>query len=185
MTKLGTLIGAVLDFIYVHYGLGRHEYYLTDHQIQEYKKFSYGDWIQTFFTLMATKVSICLLLLRISPNKRIIRPIQSLVVFLILSNVVLSLLWIFQCIPVDGAWDVQKQKTAQCLSRGQVQRVIISQASRFLTPNEYLASANATPVISIISDFILAGFPINILREVQIHLWRKILLCALMGLGLL
>ena len=79
---------------------------------------------------MAIKVSICLLLLRISPNKRIVRPIQSLVAFLVLSNVVLSLVWIFQCIPVDGAWDMKKQMTAKCFSRGQVQRVIISQASR-------------------------------------------------------
>lgn len=165
---LGSLIGGVLDLIYIHYGFGRHRYYLTDHQFQEYKKYSYGDWIQTFFTLMATKVSICLLLLRISPNKRIIRPIQSLVVFLILSNVVLSLLYILQCIPVDGAWDAQKQKTAKCFTQGQVQRIIISQA-----------------IISVISDFILAGFPIIILREVQIHIWRKIFLCALMGLGIL
>ena len=129
--KLGSTIGVGLDFPELHYGFGRHEYYLNDHQIQEFKKYIYGEWIQTFFTLMATKVSICLLLLRISPNKRIIRPIQSLVAFLVLSNVVLSLVWIFQCIPVDGAWDAKSQKTAKCYTQGQIQRVIISQASRF------------------------------------------------------
>lgn len=41
------------------------------------------------------------------------------------------------------------------------------------------------PVISIVSDFILAGFPIIILREVQIHTRRKVFLCFLMSLGLL
>lgn len=46
-------------------------------------------------------------------------------------------------------------------------------------------AANPCPVISVISDFILAGFPIIILHKVQIQIWRKILLCALMGLGLL
>ena len=75
---------------------------------------------------MATKVSICLLLLRISPSKRIERPIQSLMAFLILSNVVLSLVWIFQCIPVDGAWIA---KEAKCYTQGQLQKVIMSQAS--------------------------------------------------------
>ena len=79
---------------------------------------------------MATKVSICLLLLRISPNNRIVRPIQSLVGFLVLSNVVLSLVWIFQCLPVDGAWVIHQQTPAKCFTRGQIQRVIISQASR-------------------------------------------------------
>lgn len=130
-TKLGSIIGGGLDAPEIRNGFGRHQYYLNDHQIQEFKKYTYGEWLQTFFTLMVTKVSICLLLLRISPNKRIIRPIQSLVVFLVLSNVVLSLAWILQCIPVDGAWDATKQKTAKCLTQGQVQRVIISQASRF------------------------------------------------------
>lgn len=78
---------------------------------------------------MATKVSICLLLLCISPSKRIIRPIQCLVLFLVVSNIVLSLLWIFECTPVDGALDAKKQETAECFTKGQVQRIIISQAS--------------------------------------------------------
>ena len=130
--QLGSIVGAGLDFPEIHYGFGRHQYYLTDHQLQEFMKYTFGEWIQTFFTLMATKVSICLLLLRISPNQRIIRPIQSLVAFLILSNVVLSLVWIFQCIPVDAAWDKSKRKTAKCFSQGQLQRIIISQASMLL-----------------------------------------------------
>ena len=131
--KLTSLLGGILDFIYIHYGFGRHQYYLTDHQFQEYKKFSYGDWIQTFFTLMMTKVSICLLLLRISPNKNIVRPVQSLIGFLVLSNVVLTLLFICQCNPVDGAWDAKKQKIAKCFTQGQVQRIIMSQASKSST----------------------------------------------------
>ena len=135
--KVGSIIGGGLDVPEIRNGFGRHQYYLTEHQIQEFKKYTYGEWLQTFFTLMATKVSICLLLLRISPNKRIIRPIQSLVVFLILSNIVLSLIWILQCIPVDAAWVATKQNSAKCITQGQVQRVIISQASKSL---EYIAS---------------------------------------------
>lgn len=129
--KIGTIIGAGLDFPEIHYGYGRHEYYLNDHQIQEFQKYGYGEWIQTFFTLMFTKVSICLLLLRISPNKKIIRPIQGMVTVLIVSNIILSLLYILQCIPVYAAWDAMKKKTAKCFSKGQVQRIIISQACTF------------------------------------------------------
>ncbi|KAF6235475.1 hypothetical protein HO173_006158 [Letharia columbiana] len=168
LALLGSIVGVGLDFPEIHYGFGRHQYYLNDHQVQEFKKYIYGEWIQTFFTLMITKVSICLLLLRISPNKRIERPIQGLVAFLVLSNIVLSLVWILQCIPVDGAWDAKRQKTARCFTQGQVQRVLISQA-----------------IISIISDFILAGFPIIIIRNARIHFRQKILLCSLMGVGLL
>lgn len=135
-TKLGSLIGAGLVVPEIRNGFGRHWQYLPNDQRQEYMRYTFGEWIQTFFTLMATKVSVCLLLLRISPNIRIIRPIQSLVAFLILSNIVLSLVWIFQCIPVHNAWDCNaEEKTfcerpTKCFSQGQVQRVIISQASK-------------------------------------------------------
>ncbi len=126
--KLGSIVGAGLVFPEVHYGFGRHTHYLTDHQSQEFMKYTFGEWIQTFFTLMATKVSICLLLLRISPTRRIDRPIQGLVAFLILTNVVLSLVWIFQCTPVDLAWIYPKKEPEKCFLKGQIQRIIMSQA---------------------------------------------------------
>ena len=120
----------ILDLIDIHYGFGRHQYYLTEHQIREFRRISYADWIQTFFTLMITKISICLLLIRIHPSDRIRRPIQGLIAFLILSNVVLTLMYILQCNPVDAAWDPVKQKTAKCFTIGQLQRIIMAQASR-------------------------------------------------------
>ena len=73
------MIGAGLDFPIIHSGLGRHDAYLGDAQLQEFKRYTYGEWVQTSFTLMAIKVSICLLLLRISPEVRIIRPIKGLI----------------------------------------------------------------------------------------------------------
>ena len=131
-TKLGSIVGASLDAPEFHYGLGRHQSFLSKYQFKEFQKYTFGEWIQTFFTLMATKVSICLMLLRISPYKHIRRPIQLLVGFLILSNVVLSLVWILQCNPVDAAWDCDKRETAKCFSQGQVQRVIMSQAGKLI-----------------------------------------------------
>ncbi|KAL8790255.1 MAG: hypothetical protein Q9195_006412 [Heterodermia aff. obscurata] len=56
----------------------------------------------------------------------------------------------------------------KCFSKGQLERIIISQA-----------------FISIISDFFLSIFPILILRHVQISLRNKIGLCLLMGLGVI
>ena len=129
LTKLGTIVGTGLDFPEARNGFGRHQYYLSDHQVQEFKKYTYGEWIQTFFTLMFTKVSVCLLLLRISPGVCIVRPIQGLVIFLVMSNTILSLLWILQCIPIDGAWDFAKRQNANCFSNKQLSSIIMSQAS--------------------------------------------------------
>ena len=87
-------------------------------------------------------------------------------VVLIVSNIVLTLLWIFQCNPIASAWN--KQTPGSCFSNGQLQRIIISQA-----------------LISILSDVMLALFPIVLLWKVQIAPRIKAGLCTLMGLGLL
>ena len=162
----GIIISAALTTVEVHYGFGRHKIDLTYWQYVEFMKYSYGEWIQTFQTLMFTKVSICLFLLRIPVEKHLIRPIQGAIVGLIASNIVLTLLWIFQCNPIASAWN--KQTPGSCFTEGQLQRIIISQA-----------------LISIISDFMLALFPIVLLWKVQIAPRIKAGLCTLMALGLM
>ena len=118
-----------LDFVEVHYGFGRHQQYLTPNQLREFQKYTYGEWIQTFATLMWTKVSICLFLLRIPCQKYLIRPLQAALVILILSNVIITILWIVQCRPVAAAWD--NRIHGDCFSKHQVEGIILTQASKF------------------------------------------------------
>ena len=162
----GLIIGASLVIVQVHYGFGRHRADLSQWQYSEFQKFSYGEWIQTFQTLMLTKVSICFFLLRIPVERYLLRPIQGAIIALIVSNVILTLLWIFQCNPIASSWN--KQIPGHCFTYGQLQRIIISQA-----------------LISIISDFMLALFPIVLLWKVQIAVRVKAGLCILMGVGLM
>ncbi|KAI4267784.1 MAG: hypothetical protein L6R38_008096 [Xanthoria sp. 2 TBL-2021] len=163
---IGNIIGLGLAIIQVQYGFGRHKFYLDDWEFIEFTKYSYGEWIQGFQTLMLTKLSICILLLRIPVEKHLIRPIQGAIAFLIITNLVLTLLWIFQCNPIAGSWN--KMTPATCFTDAQLLRIIISQA-----------------IISIVSDFALALFPIELLRKVQIQRRTKIGLCILMSLGLI
>ncbi len=142
--------------------------------------------MQTFATLMFTKVSICLLILRITISKASVRPLQALIAFLVLSNVVLTVLWIVQCIPLAKAWDTTVQGT--CLTFDQLNQIILAQASKPSIFDPDLARGYPTKtakVISIASDFILAGFPVIMLRRVQISLRVKIGICSLMGLGVM
>ena len=162
----GIIISSGLVIVEVHYGLGKHKVDLTYWQYIEFMKYSYGEWIQTFQTLMFNKISICFFLLRIPVEKHLIRPIQGAIIVLIVSNIVLTLLWIFQCHPIASAWN--KQTPGSCFTNAQLQRIIISQA-----------------LISIISDFMLAFFPILILWKVQIAPRLKAGLCVLMALGLM
>jgi len=57
-----------------------------------------------------------------------IRPLQASVVALIVSNIVLTVLWIVQCIPIEAAWD--DTKPGKCFSRGQLLRIIFSQSGK-------------------------------------------------------
>ncbi|KAL8896397.1 MAG: hypothetical protein Q9207_007723 [Kuettlingeria erythrocarpa] len=163
---IGIIIGCGLVVVQVHYGFGRHKFYLTDWQFIEFTKYAYGELIQTFQTLMFNQLSICFLLIRIPVEKHFIRPIQGAIIFLVVTNVILTLLWIFQCNPIAGSWN--KMTPATCFTDAQLQRIIISQA-----------------IISIISDFVLALSPVVLLWKVQIALRIKAGLCILMSLGLI
>ena len=85
---------------------------------------------KTFATLTFTKLSICLFLLRITITKAFIRPLQIAIIILVISNIVISLVWLFQCTPhLDKAWD--DKKPGKCFSQGQLERIIISQACQY------------------------------------------------------
>lgn len=91
-TAFDKIIACDLVIVQVHYGFGRHKVDLTHWQYIEFMKYSYGEWIQTFQTLMFIKISICFFLLRIPVEKHLIRPIQGTIIALIISNIVLTLL---------------------------------------------------------------------------------------------
>lgn len=127
-----------MDFVEIHEGFGRPQPYISQHQLREFRKYTYGEWLQTFATLMFTKVSICLFLMRIPTARALIRPLQAAVIGLIVSNLIITVLWIVQCRPLEGAWDSEVK--AKCFSRGQLQRIIMAQAgmlSQKATPMQY------------------------------------------------
>ncbi|KAL8840552.1 MAG: hypothetical protein Q9170_001305 [Blastenia crenularia] len=163
-TRLGTTIGAALDFVEVHYGFGKHQRFLTPHELHEFRKYTYGEWIQTFATLMWTKVSICLFLIRIPQSRALKRPLQWAVAFLLFSNTILTVLLIMQCQPLRAAWD----DDGTCLSLSAKEGIVLTQA-----------------VISVVSDFAFAALPIFFLWRTQIDFRTKIGLWVLMGLGVI
>lgn len=122
------MIGFGLVHVQIHYGFGRPQYYLTKWELIEFRKYAFGEWIQTFATLMWTKVSICLFLRRIPITKALLRPLDVAIVFLIVSNVIITILWIVQCKPVDAAWNSNLK--GACFSRGQLERIVLAQAGR-------------------------------------------------------
>ena len=140
---------------------------------------------------MWTKISICLFLIRIPTSKALIRPLQCGVIFLILSNVILTILWIVQCQPVAKAWDDDIH--GSCFSKGQQERIIISQASNITSSSSHIIIflwmiiefTKLSIVISAVSDFVFSSYPILILWKVQMKPQTKIALSCLMRVGIL
>ncbi|KAL8881809.1 MAG: hypothetical protein Q9192_007717 [Flavoplaca navasiana] len=163
-TRLGITIGAALDFVEVHYAFGKHQQFLSDHEIRQFRKYTYGEWIQTFATLMWTKVSICLFLIRLPQSKALKRPLQWTVAFLLFSNTICTTILVMQCQPLRAAWD----DDGRCMSLSAMEALVLTQA-----------------IISVVSDFAFATLPVFFLWRTQIDFRTKIGLWVLMGLGVL
>ncbi|KAL8805859.1 MAG: hypothetical protein Q9200_005257 [Gallowayella weberi] len=164
LAVIGTTIGAALDFVEVHYGFGKHQEFLSPHELQQFRKYTYGEWIQTFATLMWTKISICLFLIRLPRSRALKRPLEWTVAFLLISNIIMTTIMIMQCQPLHAAWD----DDGRCMSLAAIEAVVLAQA-----------------VISVVSDFAFAVLPVFFLWRTQIDFRTKVGLWVLMGLGVL
>ena len=213
-------------------GLGRKRYYLEPASYKKFLKYDYLDWVQVFLTLMISKISICLFLLRLSSFRKIRLGLHAMNIFLITSHIPLTFLIVFQCSPISKYWRNPHDGPGKCFSKDAVARIIIVQGGQFfsaviilarwdtvqrqhyvskilaasdiniaesgvtffsthvLLAHEAVVHAQSMKLIhsivfSIVSDFILAGFPIVLLWNVQLGKRTKLGLCMLMGLGVM
>lgn len=108
-------------------GLGRHRFYLTPGAYKKFLKYDYLDWAQVFATLMLSKISICLFLLRLSNFRKLRLGLYGLIAFLITSHVPLFFLMIFQCSPISKYWTNPLEGPGVCFSKATVETIIIVQ----------------------------------------------------------
>lgn len=84
--------------------------------------------MQTFLTLMFTKISICLFLLRIMVERWLRRPVYALIGILIVFHMTCVFLFLGVCRPLRSYWELGVDGV--CLGKGQVERLIIAQAGK-------------------------------------------------------
>lgn len=161
-----TAVGKGFVVTEVSYGLGQHRIDLSVEQYRNFLKYYYLDTAQFFVALATCKISICLFLLRISQFNKLRRMLYGLIGFLVLTHLVLFFLEVFQCSPVDKVWNLDEP--GKCFSEQMIMNILIAQC-----------------VLSFITDFICAAFPIVLLRNLKIKKQSKIALCCLMGLGII
>ena len=111
-------------------GLGRKRFYLAPGSYKKFLKYDYLDWVQVFLTLMLSKISICLFLLRLSNFRRIRLGLHAMNIFLVTSHIPLTFLIIFQCSPINKYWRNPLDGPGRCFSKATVETIIIIQGSK-------------------------------------------------------
>ncbi|KAI4205276.1 MAG: hypothetical protein LQ350_000598 [Teloschistes chrysophthalmus] len=141
-------------------GLGRHRYYLPAGGYKKFLKYDYLDWAQVFATLMLSKISICLFLLRLSNFRRLRLGLYALIALLITSHVPLFFLIIFQCSPIRKYWVSPLKGPGTCFTRATVETIIIIQGvpnalARILEINLGIIAA-CTPIMKPLIRYVRA-----------------------------
>ena len=129
-SQLTNAVGMGFYVCMVLYGLGRHKYYLSHYDFKMFLKWDYLDWLQAILTLAISKISICLLLLRLSQFSKLKRGLYWLVAFIVATHLPLLVLLIVQCRPLEKAWNVIVD--GRCLSKDMIANILIAQGGMSL-----------------------------------------------------
>ncbi|KAL8836983.1 MAG: hypothetical protein Q9176_005984 [Flavoplaca citrina] len=165
LAALTNSVGLAFYLCMVLYGLGRHKYYLSHYDLKMFLKWDYLDWVQAILTLAISKISICLLLLRLSQFSKLKKGLYWLIAFIFVTHLPLIVLLIVQCRPVEKTWNTIVD--GKCFSKNMIANILIAQG-----------------VFSILTDFIGAAFPILLLWNVKIKFGSKVAIWLLMGFGI-
>jgi hypothetical protein len=161
------IVLTVLGSIQVRYGLGHHIYDIPPLVDMLIQKYNYITLLLYTVVLCTTKLSICLLYLRIfHVEKRMRWLIHASIWFLVTYSILFEVLCIFQCHPIRAYWDFTIRPpmgTASCLNT---------------IPVFYASGA-----CNIVSDLLLMAIVVPKIRELRIKRGQKIALLCIVSLG--
>ncbi|MCJ1423453.1 hypothetical protein MMC29_001336 [Sticta canariensis] len=149
----------------VNSGLGRHAYYLSPEQISLDLKLELMATLASVISNMFSKISICLLLIRIFTTKKAWKRALYVIMALIVATKVSSATLTFpRCKPAAKYWNPNINGT--CWPQETQLAIFYYQSG-----------------VSIFTDFLLAFLPSFFLKDLQISLRTKLSICALMSCG--
>ena len=118
------------------------------------------------WAMCSIKVSVALMLLRLESGVKLRRFLWINIAIQILLALYNMFQQLFQCVPLEGAWDLLGQLGAKCWSEDAIRINLICVSS-----------------INIATDFLFAMMPINFLRKVNRPLRERATIGFLMALG--
>ncbi|KAH7014074.1 hypothetical protein B0J12DRAFT_635951 [Macrophomina phaseolina] len=150
-----------------NHGLGRHNFYVSLEDTKDIMKLSFGNSFLWIWTTNLVRISISLMLLRIrQDSKGWKRALWTMIVFQLLCMFGATTVQFAACRPSRAMWDVVPN--AKCM------------------PDiAFIVYGYTYSTMTILSDFILSLMPLPLICELHRPLTEKILVCFLMGAGLL
>ena len=126
-------VGTGIGFITVHYGFGRHDYYLSLEQISRMAMWLYIERSVLILSPMFTKLSICIFLLRIFQTKRAWRwTLYSLVILVTAIGLIMFFLTFVSCQPIEKLWS--PQTPGRCFNQRILQVIAILCGGKYTYP---------------------------------------------------
>ncbi|CAO2649724.1 Nn.00g010160.m01.CDS01 [Neocucurbitaria sp. VM-36] len=156
------------------YGLGKHlmALFVDPHKLMELTKVQYVQAILIMVGISAVKISIAFCLLRLSVQRTYARILYGSIIFIVLMTIACAGTLIFQCLPVQAAWDSTLRPPpfgtghAKCYS---------------LDVFRNLGLMNSA--FNIITDVLFASLPIPLIWQLQLNIRTKISLIIILSLG--
>jgi hypothetical protein len=93
-----------MDSIAVHYGLGRHSFYLNEDQITSATKFNYFAIPFNLLSSTLAKTSICFFFLHVNQNKKSALFLYTMITVMLSLTFAACILLFVQCKPVYALW---------------------------------------------------------------------------------
>lgn len=140
VTMICNLVGLGFVTQEVKDGEGRHMYYLTKSQIENFTVIGWLDWMQTFITICFCKISICLFLLRIKNTAANKIFMYGLIAANVIMTIVITGMFAGLCNPPNAYWITNKP--GKCFTRKQEMALVIAQGGEYSPPAHLIATFN-------------------------------------------
>ncbi|KAF2226424.1 hypothetical protein BDZ85DRAFT_229780 [Elsinoe ampelina] len=160
-----TIPRLVLQILSVGYGNGRHVEFLTLANYQMINKLGWATQIILFPCTALVKVSICLLCLRIKSTRKLKYFLSAVMVGIVIINAIPWIILLSECRPISAYW---RPSDGKCWN-----------------PKIRTSVIYMTIAYNIVIDLLCTSLPMIAVRGLQIARTKKLLVCGLVGLGLI
>lgn len=150
------------------HGLGRHITAIGPEDMLQLSKWQFMHSWLVLLCASLVKISICLLLLRLVTRPIYRWSLWGIGIFIAVYNTICIFTIIFACIPVAANWDYSLMTTAKCFSM-----------------STYRGLGILNSAVSMFTDVLLVILPMPIIYHLQIERRAKLVLIAIMSLGLI